>query len=1023
MSENVYLSKFEAQNFRNLGEVELSIPPSAGVVVLEGPNGLGKTTWFEAIEVTLTGVVHRWQKLGEDQRIDVEPHLRRAGTLQSTPCEIRVEFSGSDSESLSAAWSLGGGGTHQAAVWLGADPGLWALTSANLSGFLRGTHFLPQSPHIRLLHLSEERRWEEVLRNVSGYSEITGLSEGLRSTSPQITQVMNERSLSHRQAQEALGAWRRRMASASAQQDAARTAGEALPPLSAIAVLDPADAPQGSWIESVEGARALLAALADVADAQRAERARIDEQRATATSLSGVPVLWAEAVAKAHVANLTLEAQRSREANARQQLAESSAAEGTAKLNLQQVEEEVRVLQKRGERSRALLEAERTLPDARVAVPPLQARRQTYQLEHEQAIRAEADVRARHERRRQWEEQREVLDARKDVLGLQEEAWSALQELEKRRGELNARHVEFLRLLEPKRVELASFEQELQGRQQAVVAADERARIAREAEGDIHALLASLAAHLRHHDTVCPLCLTEHAAPGVLLDRVAQAQARQSGALAKAEEDLRVARESAKSFGRKVGDFRGDVQRLEDRLKALLDERDGISREVDRLRSELPAAPQGLEAEALGILRVALEADISSHTANPSAALEPADVLSTQADEAIKVVQRCQGALTATSQALEEAESKVRKLDATAAEARRGLAAGTGVSAEVIATAIAVELATAEALRVDMVSSLQMSVAARETADQSVGEAVAATARANAEVQRALQDVADIEARWTSQNLALPPTADEVSIRLATLEATRSVLERRLSALGQASSGIERWVVLSTLHGELRALDEEADGHGPEAWHQHEARLEQGVEELRKAAQRAANARDEVARMSEIAANKRENMRRELDERLRQVLTPLLRSLIVNPEVADAVLQLTEMRRRTRVGASLGDGETPLLARVSEGQLAGVNLAVQLAMALAFPWSRWRAVLLDDPTQYSDILHSANLVETLRMFASQRGFQVFISTHEHDFARYVERKFLNDGLSARRLLFREPAMAGQGVVPRLLGGT
>ncbi len=1022
MPGQLYLTRFEAQDFRSFDEVKLSIPPTAGVVVLEGPNGLGKTTWFEAIELALTGMVHRWQKLSDDQRVDVRRHLRRAGTQESRPCEIGLGFSGSEGESLAASWKLDDPGHHQVATWLCSAKELWALTPDNLAGFLRGTHFLPQSPHIRWLHLPDDKRWEEVLRNVSGYSEITGLSEGLRATGPQLTQISNERSQRHQRAQEGLGAWRRRVATATASQDAARAADDAMRPLSATALLHPADVPEGSWTDGVEDARTLLTALATVVDSRRAGREEASEQRLAIASLGGMPAQWAEAKAKATNANLALETQRSREANARLLLEEGNTAESTARLRLQEVEEEAEVLRKRDERSRLLLEVERNLPGWRTAVQSGLERKNAFLLDFENATRADADAQSRLEKRRKWEGQREALARRSDVLRAQGEVWAAVQGLESRRRELDVTHEEIVRFLEPKRLELASQEHEFQSRQEAVVDAEDRARLAREAEGEVQVLLAALAAHVRHQDTACPLCLAEYPSRGVLIERIAQAQAKQSGALAAAEVNLRTKREALEIFEKTLGASRASVQVLQDRLASLRAERDEAGHQVARLRNDLPTDSPGHESEVLQRLQAVLGAETSAHASDPSTALEPVQVLEAQLNMTSESAQRSREAFSEGSRALEEAESEVRRLEATAAEARNALAADPGFSAELIANSAAAGLAEALALRDELASALRSFTAAREAAEKTVGEAVSATARADAESTGATHDIGEIERRWTLHRLALPPTAEQITSRLAELDSVSSALERRLAALGQASKGIERWLALSSLHEELRALDVEAGGHGADSWREHEGRLEYEVSQSDSAARRAATARSEIARMSDTAALKRDSMRRELDSRLEPVLAPLLRALIVNPEISKAVLQLTESHRRTRVGASLGDGATPLLARVSEGQLAGVNLAIQLAMALAFPWSRWRAVLLDDPTQYCDVIHSANLVETLRMFARQRGFQIFISTHEHDFARYVERKFLNDGLFAKRLLFREPKTPGQGVVPILVGG-
>ena len=214
-------------------------------------------------------------------------------------------------------------------------------------------------------------------------------------------------------------------------------------------------------------------------------------------------------------------------------------------------------------------------------------------------------------------------------------------------------------------------------------------------------------------------------------------------------------------------------------------------------------------------------------------------------------------------------------------------------------------------------------------------------------------------------------------------------------------------------------MDAVADGAGPEAWESQARRLQGRVGAAEQAHLRAETVRADIETMANNAEKRRALMRSELQARLGPILAPMLRSLIVDPRIAQAVIALAEERKKTRVRATVGKEATDLLALASEGQLSGVNLAVQLSMALAFRWCRWPAVLLDDPAQYSDVVHSTNLVETLRVLALHHGFQVFLATHERDFALYVESKFRNDGLPAARVMFRQPSDPAKGVVPRL----
>jgi DNA repair exonuclease SbcCD ATPase subunit len=57
---HVYAKRIDISNFRAFGaNFSLSIPPRPGLVIVYGMNGLGKTTFFEAIEWLLTGDVRR----------------------------------------------------------------------------------------------------------------------------------------------------------------------------------------------------------------------------------------------------------------------------------------------------------------------------------------------------------------------------------------------------------------------------------------------------------------------------------------------------------------------------------------------------------------------------------------------------------------------------------------------------------------------------------------------------------------------------------------------------------------------------------------------------------------------------------------------------------------------------------------------------------------------------------------------------------------------------------------------------
>jgi len=47
---------------------------------------------------------------------------------------------------------------------------------------------------------------------------------------------------------------------------------------------------------------------------------------------------------------------------------------------------------------------------------------------------------------------------------------------------------------------------------------------------------------------------------------------------------------------------------------------------------------------------------------------------------------------------------------------------------------------------------------------------------------------------------------------------------------------------------------------------------------------------------------------------------------------------------------------TPQLV-LSEGQMSANGFSILCAASSAYPWSDWRALLLDDPLQHNDVIH------------------------------------------------------------------
>ena len=77
----------------------------------------------------------------------------------------------------------------------------------------------------------------------------------------------------------------------------------------------------------------------------------------------------------------------------------------------------------------------------------------------------------------------------------------------------------------------------------------------------------------------------------------------------------------------------------------------------------------------------------------------------------------------------------------------------------------------------------------------------------------------------------------------------------------------------------------------------------------------------------------------------------------------------------------------------SEGQLAALSISALFAASTCFRWSRWKALLLDDPLQHSDVIHASAFVEVIANLVKELGYQVVLSTHDETEFEYMANKF------------------------------
>jgi hypothetical protein len=128
------------------------------------------------------------------------------------------------------------------------------------------------------------------------------------------------------------------------------------------------------------------------------------------------------------------------------------------------------------------------------------------------------------------------------------------------------------------------------------------------------------------------------------------------------------------------------------------------------------------------------------------------------------------------------------------------------------------------------------------------------------------------------------------------------------------------------------------------------------------------------------------------------------------------------LRFRDPLDEALYKTDLPPQVVLSEGQLAANGFSILCAASTAYPWSRWRALLLDDPLQHNDIVHTAAFVDVMRNLVELRRYQLLMSSHDRAEGEFIARKFDAAGLPCTIIALTAPSKDGVRFEPPRYNG-
>jgi DNA repair exonuclease SbcCD ATPase subunit len=1011
------LTRIRIENFRGYGsDFDLQLAAPNGVTILSGPNGLGKTSLYEAIEWALTGSVRRLALLtdGDPQRMEL---IRRESNLSQ--CHVELTFEGNDGRThtvfrdFSRTSGLVTGTPVLKVVELLSGSGRdWGIREDNLTEYLLLTHIHPQSAPLRLVARPAGDRWTWISRlaGTQRFETIRSRLQGNKRSFTRLRETYEER-LSI--AKERLAAWRENLNQLAKLQEAASLTTGALQPRDAIqaaatlAAELSIDLPFAHTSDPV--ARLSVASTAF-------ELALEASRRRLATLESLVPAVTA-------LRTMTAEAAAHTELHRRALHELSAARSRLVELELQTV-----VLKDRADAAEADYNARRE--EHATLIAALAACEQLTKVRGELAAGSSLDA--------------GLSTSLNNSLALEAQATETLtlrQRISTALRTARAQEKELTTLLGGLS-KLSGLESEVERyRQIGVTLRAEEARIAADrntvsaelirandavarAEKAVSSLQASaeqllqavsiIAGVLDDDEQHCPVCRTEFS-PGALRKIASQSVARTSPKLASLQGEVASARATAETLVKLEAQITDALRTNHARQKSVND----------------AIAP--LEQQAEAILRI------------PQFREQPRSLLEGTFSAALSNSLLQVNDLLAQLSQLESDEqlaSRHRKQKNEAAAARQSLTAHHARTAyfrqqELDWMSV---LQRAQIFETDAELARRAAEAATRSAEERlrVVEPAYRAARTDAEIQQAAISETRAKAITLQQN------ADRLAGELKDLsgrsEATRQAC---FKALGRETSHSDLDEAIRACNVSIRAIEDGrvrlkdlstrmAQWRDTEVVQQLQRRLETEAGAM-SLADRTVLLENEmrIARNQYEAASRGRTALDELGDALRDrtsafnelVLTPIdvlfkayLRALIHDDRYHQIGLQPHTRANAGSLTFQLDANDAPDGADaellLSEGQVAELSLAALFAASSAYQWSCWPALMLDDPTQYNDLVHATALFEVVRNLAAFKRYQIIMSTHDHQQARFYRRKLEASGVPWTECRFLSSSASG-----------
>tara|TARA_R110002167_G_scaffold148524_2_gene341502 strand:- start:12853 stop:15930 length:3078 start_codon:yes stop_codon:yes gene_type:complete len=1017
---HVYAQKIDISNFRTFGpNFSLSIPSGPGLVIVYGMNGLGKTTFFEAIEWLLTGDVRRIRE-AMTSRSKLDNHLTRHGTEPNSHF-VAVTF-GPDNKRISRSVSQQPRLAELNQLLVSPD---WTPQPEDISTYLRLTMFLPQARKFRFEEENPKDQWQ-LLRGPAGVDQLDVMRRALGGlpTKNAFDRVVSDLQAKLINQKRELDDWKELLEKRSQLANRVTDARMVTPEQAESFLSELPDQISSSGV-SIEMSEQLEREgwtperkLATVVQTLDATTDKIDNELETLRGFSDLIKEWIG------VSN-ALESDTARTATLKMQLEEKEKKVTEAK----QAVDQLRTLLEESQRQLAKVQEQRTIAEkAHEAFARLGEDRKTHsRLEQElTSLRSSVDALRRDiaqsekidQERKTLAEVRAGFVTERDKLITLGERVAVFDAA----NEKSAKTVAELKTLQDEQKDSIKLQEELESKIMQCEAEDGRLQQQKKvALVDAEAMTRALKIvcdHIAQDATTCPVCRAEYKGGEKLKMRAEQSVADAGIDTAQIDRLIQQNKAALNEHQEQLASVMNRIIELPPAINKLARQIDARTRESSEIEGEFVGLGYD-STTARERLHAATEAatkrinEIQDKTVNLPSVEDTRDQL--DMSKAALVVSKNKMAISET--AIGELETNI-ELDEAIVQAFRNQNNDSEADGDDIARSLKMWRSKGDASTTradaakrdyDKAEEEQLKVAAELQQLKALNETHSAAMTANQQRQTTLQG------RWEQILDGAPDAISQqraISERENTIEMIRNV-RRQCS---QTAERLDAWRKSNQSTDLDSSISQKLQSYENCSEAELTAKLELNVVDLQKEIDRVKDVKEHAIKLAT-------SLQEKVDEFNNRALRPLATRIqrfhdVLSPFryhidwKARSVRGAMELRQSvSRESGSDAQSASPQV-ELSDGQMAVQGLSTLFAASTEYRWSRWPALLLDDPLQSSDLLHTSAFIDILRGLIANLGYQVFLSSHDMEEAKYIIRKCEHSGINVTKCHLLGPRSKG-----------